>query len=149
MPGTAYGRSGETLKQRDAELDIEGFMRLAIAVKKQELQKPQIVILASGHRNFTGNSDSGAKISVVKRSLVPDYQPSGSKIRMRGAYGEQVTADLANLPLRLRDEPQYVTYAYLVLDEVITQATASVYYSVSRVEMLVMLQNVRASETAR
>ncbi|CAN7950372.1 unnamed protein product [Ixodes pacificus] len=92
------------------ELNIEGSMRPAIAVKTQELQKPQIVILSSGHRMFTENVDSGAEISVVRRSLVPDYQPSGSKIRMTGAFGQQVTADLAYVPLRLRDEPQYVTY---------------------------------------
>ncbi|KAM7301402.1 hypothetical protein ISCGN_016921 [Ixodes scapularis] len=91
-------------------LGIEGSMRPAIAVKTRELQKPQIVGLASGHRMFTGNVDSGAEISVVRGSLLPDYQPSGAKIRMTGAFGQQVTADLAYVPLRLRDEPPYVTY---------------------------------------
>lgn len=67
--------------------------------------------LGSGASEFTGHLDSGAEISVIRRSVLKEPTPlTGGKIMLTGAFGEQVVADLAYVPLRLTGTPEYVGY---------------------------------------
>ncbi|XP_042142741.1 uncharacterized protein LOC115313958 [Ixodes scapularis] len=48
--------------------------------------------------------DSGADITVIRKSLLPDRrdQPKG-KIKLRGAFGQEIEAELVHIPCRLAD----------------------------------------------
>ncbi|CAN7974602.1 unnamed protein product, partial [Ixodes persulcatus] len=48
--------------------------------------------------------DSGADISVIRKSLLPDRRdhPKGI-IKLRGAFGEEIEAELVHIPCRLAD----------------------------------------------
>ncbi|KAG0429308.1 hypothetical protein HPB47_023762 [Ixodes persulcatus] len=114
-PGRAYGSSRETLKQRSAEEN----QRIPDSEKKCSLCRspshiapncPSAGARLANRVHVEEVGDSGAEFSLVRRFLVPDYQPLGSRIKITGAFGLEVISYLAYVPLRLRGEPQYVKY---------------------------------------
>ncbi|XP_040061897.1 uncharacterized protein LOC120836874 [Ixodes scapularis] len=61
----------------------------------------QLVPLVSEHNKFQGRLDSGADITVIRRSVIQSgsLETSGP-IVLRGAFGQSITADLMHVPLR-------------------------------------------------
>lgn len=57
------------------------------------------VALGSGEGEFTGYLDSGAKISVVRKSVVAKHDSTGATIRPTCAFWDQIVAELAYVPL--------------------------------------------------
>ncbi|XP_042148076.1 uncharacterized protein LOC121836861 [Ixodes scapularis] len=61
----------------------------------------QLVPVVSEHNKFQGRLDSGADITVIRRSVIQSgsLETSGP-IVLRGAFGQSITADLMYVPLR-------------------------------------------------
>lgn len=78
------------------------------AVKAPIFHSIETIDLACGQSQFQGSIDSGAEISVIRRAVVPGYRPTGTNLKLTGAFGEQAIAELAYVPLRLIGKPRYI-----------------------------------------
>lgn len=66
------------------------------------------VTLKSSGQPFDAVVDSGAEVSVIRKSVLPKYDPTGSQIKLTGAFGQQVIAELAYVPLTASEGSPYV-----------------------------------------
>lgn len=80
-----------------------------VAGESIRIRNVKTVALGSGVSEFRGHLDSGAEISVIRRSVLKEHAPlTRGKITLTGAFGEKVVADLVYVPLRLVGTPEYV-----------------------------------------
>ncbi|XP_023237237.1 uncharacterized protein LOC111636261 [Centruroides sculpturatus] len=64
------------------------------------------VELACQDRQFSAIVDTGAEITVIRKALIPDHMSrAAGKIRLIGAFGQQVTAALVTIPVSLERRP--------------------------------------------
>ncbi|KAH9359652.1 hypothetical protein HPB48_007934 [Haemaphysalis longicornis] len=70
--------------------------RLAKVTLKFSVQPSDVVV------------DSGADVSVIRKSVVPRYESTGLQIKLREAFGQQVIAELAYVPLTITEGSPYV-----------------------------------------
>ncbi|XP_077541147.1 uncharacterized protein LOC144153369 [Haemaphysalis longicornis] len=66
------------------------------------------VTLKSSGQPFDAVVDSGAEVSVIRKSVLPKYDSTGSQIKLTGAFGQQVIAELAYVPLTASEGSPYV-----------------------------------------
>ncbi|KAH9366892.1 hypothetical protein HPB48_019928 [Haemaphysalis longicornis] len=66
------------------------------------------VTLKSSGQQFDAVVDSGAEVSIIRKSVLPRYDFTGSQIKMTGAFGKQVIAELAYVPLTASEGSPYV-----------------------------------------
>ncbi|XP_064482824.1 uncharacterized protein LOC135395659 [Ornithodoros turicata] len=104
---------------------------------KLHFNKLQEVQLKNSGSTFTAYVDSGAEISVIKRSSVSKYDTSGSTLKLIGAFGEVKTAELAYVPLRLVMSTTYVSseqadpvFLCALVDRLAEGTTALITYDV-------------------
>lgn len=65
--------------------------------------------LKSGDVDITAIVDSGANISVIRQSVLLDYEAAGSTIEITSEFGDRVTLELAYVPLSAITEGPYVS----------------------------------------
>ncbi|XP_067139029.1 uncharacterized protein [Centruroides vittatus] len=64
------------------------------------------IVLSCQDRQFSAIVDTGAEITVIRKALIPDYMSrAAGKIRLIGAFGQQVTAALVTIPISLKRQP--------------------------------------------
>ncbi|KAM7281573.1 uncharacterized protein ISCGN_005867, partial [Ixodes scapularis] len=86
-----------------AEQSIEVHDELVSLTEQHEvLDEERFVQLRSGDKRLNARVDSGADITVVRRSMatILDENQKG-KVRLKGAFGHEVEADLMYVPFRL------------------------------------------------
>ncbi|KAH8031275.1 hypothetical protein HPB51_015210 [Rhipicephalus microplus] len=76
--------------------------------KEQKQPSLETVTLKSSGRSLNAVVDSGAEVSVIRKAVVPQYDGTGSQIKLTGAFGQQVTAELAYVPLVATEGSPYV-----------------------------------------
>ncbi|XP_040067327.1 uncharacterized protein LOC120840740 [Ixodes scapularis] len=85
-----------------AELIFEVHDKLVpLAEQHQVLDGERYVQLRSGDKYLNARIDSGADITVVRRSMATILDNQKKKVRLKGAFGHEVEADLMYVPFRL------------------------------------------------
>ncbi|XP_042148780.1 uncharacterized protein LOC121837265 [Ixodes scapularis] len=68
------------------------------------------VTLTNAGRTLHARVDSGADITVVRKAACQKYESAGSTIKLTGAFGEQVIAELAYVPLTATEGVPLVSF---------------------------------------
>ncbi|KAH7964567.1 hypothetical protein HPB51_027196 [Rhipicephalus microplus] len=76
--------------------------------KEQKQPSLETVKLKSSGRSLNTVVDSGVEVSVIRKAVVPQYDGTGSQIKLTRAFGQQVTAELAYVPLIAAEGSPYV-----------------------------------------
>ncbi|XP_042149179.1 uncharacterized protein LOC121837594 [Ixodes scapularis] len=109
-PSNRMGKRNEekdrTLAAMVSAIEFEVEPRTA---PSKECSGGHTVSLKSGDVNITAIVDSGADISVIRQSILRDYEAAGSRIELTSAFGDRVTAELAYVPLSAVTGGPYVS----------------------------------------
>ncbi|XP_064468593.1 uncharacterized protein LOC135380865 [Ornithodoros turicata] len=77
-----------------------------VRVKLQDMHE---VSVKNGEATFQAYVDSGAEITVIRKTVLANYVKTGSTMKLVSAFGDEVVAELAYVPLKLTDSSPYVS----------------------------------------
>ncbi|XP_064470179.1 uncharacterized protein LOC135384927 [Ornithodoros turicata] len=69
--------------------------------QKVDVRGLQTTEINSSDATLTAIIDSGAEITILRKSMIPKFESAGSTIKLSPAFGEDVEAELGYVPLRL------------------------------------------------
>lgn len=98
-------RTGNPHEGHAVRVEVRAPESVIIAPKFHAIET---INLVCGEPEFNGSINSGAEISVIRKSIVPLYEPMGTNMKVTGAFGDEAVAELAYAPLRLLGKPQNI-----------------------------------------